>query len=311
MKILIYIIPALLVATIFSGCKDIIEEDIEKKSIVVKTPSDNMISSVYSQVFWWEEMDGASKYRIEIVSPRFDSIITIVMDSTVTTTKITKTLNPGNYQWRIRGENGSYESRFQVYNLTILPASLNQQTITKTSPSNNIYFQSNSILFEWEPLYGATWYIIEIDSINGNGIPLKRDSTNESTEYIYNFDLEGDYKWRVRARNDAGEQTPWSSYWYTGYYQSTPPAPSPLSPEEGSTQSNPVLFNWSSVSRAKYYKLYVYIGPNDETPDIYTVNGTSKQSSFSSQQTISWKVSCVDKAGNESAASATKKFTSQ
>jgi hypothetical protein len=303
-KTLLFVI---LLSGILASCKDIFEENIEDDTVVVKTPMDNTISPTYNQLFWWEELDGASQYHLVIVHPSFNNVQRILLDTLITSTKIYKSLNPGAYQWKIRGENGSYKSNYQLYDLTIQSSSLNNQNVTRIAPITNKFFKTSTVSFSWESLYGATKYLIQVDHSNANyATPVLFDST-ENLEYNFELPEEGDYIWRVRAKNDAGENTQWTTSWYTGYYFTPPDAPALKTPSDNSDESLSVYFSWYPVSNASSYSLYIFQAGNSE-PEIIQVNGTAFTKTFTEKTTYRWAVTCTDKAGNESDLSTERDF---
>jgi uncharacterized protein (DUF2249 family) len=294
-------------SVILSSCKDIFEENIEDKIIVVKTPLDNATSTLYNQLFWWEELEGATMYHLEIVSPSFDDMQEVILDTLTSSTKIQKALNPGIYEWRIRGENGSYKSNYQLYTLTIESSSLNNQNVIRIAPITNRFFKTSTVSFSWESLYGATKYLIQVDHANANYTsPILYDST-ENLEFNFDLPEEGDYIWRVRAKNDAGEKTAWTSSWATGYYNTPPDAPTLKTPLNNSIESSTVYFSWHPVSNASSYSIYIY-KDGGSVPEIITVNGTSYTKIFTGGTEFTWGVTCTDKAGNESDISTERDF---
>jgi hypothetical protein len=302
----------LLLSIGFGGCRDVIEKDITKSQVSINSPANGAQSVIYNQLFWWNLLDGATQYSIQIATPSFDSIQSIVTDTIVTGDKFYKTLAPGKYQWRICAENGAYKSSYQTYSLTMNLSALYLQTVQLTSPANNVYQKINLCNFVWVAVPGATKYVIEIDTVSMNFTsPVKSDSTSNTT-YSYTFPGQGDYKWRIMAKDDKGNQTNWSDIYYTGYSTTAPAVPVPASPVNPSTlTAGLVTFSWNTVPRAQTYTLYVYRSNADTTiasTESYPVSSTNKSVSLTgtgatSGSIIYWRVSASDNAGNESARS--------
>lgn len=105
------------------SCEDIINEiNIENDSIELIAPFDGAVLMEGTVQFDWQSMEGASTYRIQIARPNFNNpeqIIfnEIVQDSLTTSSEFT--IEPGTYQWRVRGENGAYISPYTTSNLII------------------------------------------------------------------------------------------------------------------------------------------------------------------------------------------------
>ena len=311
----IILLVLICISFFMNGCKDLIEKDITNKQITVISPYNGAASAVYKQLFWWNKLDGATQYSIQIVSPSFDSIKAIYTDTIVIgLDKFTKTLVPGSYQWRIRGENGAYKSNYTTQFLTIQLSSLDNQTVSLLAPANNSYVGTSSngvVNFSWEKITGATKYLIEIDTISGNfGSTIIKSDSITSTTFTYTFAASGDFKWRVKAKDNAGIETDWSSVYSTGYFNTTPATPKPTSPANNfSATSSTVSFSWSPVSNAQIYTLSIYSISQDSTKESttkFTVSAPTATKtitvpiSFSSGQDLYWRVSATDKANNKS-----------
>src|SRR5215217_1004573 len=102
----------LLLIIIFSGCKEFIEPSIAKRYVVQLAPANSSESTQYNQTFWWEPVEDALKYRLQVANPNFDRTQVLVLDTLVETNKFNYTLEPGTYEWRVRAENGSSETAY-------------------------------------------------------------------------------------------------------------------------------------------------------------------------------------------------------
>ncbi|WP_437921186.1 hypothetical protein [Sphingobacterium sp. LRF_L2] len=87
------------------ACADFIEYPLEKESVVLLAPADNLETQDTVLTFWWETHQDARYYRLQIVRPNFQEIETLVMDSLVTKNQLTVELQRGNFAWRVRPEN--------------------------------------------------------------------------------------------------------------------------------------------------------------------------------------------------------------
>lgn len=87
------------------GCSDIFEKDISEEEMFLQAPADNFISYDGNILFWWEYLEGAENYDLQVVSPDFDKIEKLLLDSTVSVNKFQQTFPVGKYQWRVSGIN--------------------------------------------------------------------------------------------------------------------------------------------------------------------------------------------------------------
>lgn len=113
----------LLLVFILTGCEEIINEiNIENDDLILVSPVDAAVLPAGTIFFDWESLEGASRYRIQIASPDFQSPQQIVYDAIVqdsSGTRAQTSLEAGNYEWRVRGENGAYESPYSRNELLV------------------------------------------------------------------------------------------------------------------------------------------------------------------------------------------------
>lgn len=295
----------ILVSTmLLSACSDLIEVDLSHERVYIVAPANNTVSSAYSQQFIWEEVDGAESYQIQFVKPSFDAIQQYILDTTTTAFKVTTTLSPGFYQWRVRALNGSSETPFSICNLTIdSTLDLSGQLPVLISPADNYFTTSMSQTFTWQTMPNANNYIFQV--LSGGSIIHTQSTTLLNSSY--SFAAEGNYQWRVFAQN-ATSGSGYSTRDVT-IDQTSPSVPVILLPAQGDTVSNPVLLTWNSDVGVVGDSIYVYadtnltILTNDDysTTESYLFNGSAGQDYF-------WRVRSRDAAGNWGAYTVRKKF---
>ena len=299
-----------------SSCKEFIEPSLKSSQVNVEAPANNFPSKSYTMNFWWDEVDNALYYRLQVVSPTFDSVATLIIDTLIKKNTFSLTLNPGQYQWHVRAENGSSQSPYSAArNFTVLYSSIKQQTEQLSAPANNSLTNQNPITLQWQSMYGATKYQLEIDTNNFvNESTVIYNQTLPGLQYTFTFPKSQNYQWRVKAENDTA-QSQWSVVNQISY-NTTPPAQATLSsPANKQTLSLPVQLQWNVTSKAARYKLYVL---KSDSTSIY--NATFPLSTSNTAYTfnlgntgdkIYWKVSAVDAYGNEGQASTLRSFTLQ
>ena len=302
--------------TALSSCNAIIEPSIAKKTVQPEAPTDQYQSTSYTINFWWDEVDNALSYHLQVVTPNFSSPGSLILDTIVKKNIFSFNFNPGIYQWRVLAQNGSSQTPYTApRNFTVTATSIKQQAVQLTSPANNLLTNQGNTTFQWSSLYGATKYQLEIDTNN---------FVNESNA-VYNqvipgqqlsFTLPKDhvYQWRVKAENDTA-QSQWSAINLVTY-DHTPPAQAILSsPADGVTTPLPVSLQWNSVPSAVKYKLYVYQSDgltlyNQNFPMSLSTNSYSFNLGKSGDK-IFWAVSAIDAAGNEGQLSVQRSFILQ
>ncbi|HEY6160011.1 MAG TPA: hypothetical protein VI112_02280 [Bacteroidia bacterium] len=298
-----------LVLAVAACTSDFIEPNLKHKTVTLLSPPDNYRTTNFTNTFWWDELKGATSYRIQIVDSDFSYIRRLVLDSTVSSNKLSYTLAPGYYQWRVKALNNSSGTDFSSARSIRIDSTTNlaNQSVSLVSPANNVYTNSTSNTFKWLSMYSATDYRFQLfDLSNGSTIT---DITLQTDSFVYTLG-QGQYKWQVRAQNTTSN-SPYSSR--TINIDTSPPnAPTPLGPANGATLPNPVALSWNRDNSAVGDSLFIYADSLYVTRlvNIYTTN-TSYNYTGVSTQPYFWRVKSTDVAGNWSAYSALRKFIVQ
>lgn len=303
-------------ACLFSSCDAIIEPSISKKAVQPEAPADQYQSTSYTVNFWWDGVDHALSYHLQVVTPTFVSPGSLVLDTIVKKNTFSFNLNPGNYQWRILAQNGSSQTAYtSPRSFTVAATSIKQQAVQLMAPANNLLTNQGNVVFQWSTLYGATKYQLEIDTNNfANESAVIYNQMIPGQNVNFSFPKDQVYQWRVRAENDTA-QAQWSTVNLVTY-DHTPPAQVTLSsPNDGVTVSLPVALKWNTIATAVKYKLYVYQSDgvtlyNQNFPMLLNTNNYSFTLGKSGDK-IYWAVTALDAAGNESQLSVQRSFVLQ
>ncbi|HEY2580966.1 MAG TPA: hypothetical protein VGI43_04125 [Mucilaginibacter sp.] len=311
-----FLFIALAVMAWLSSCDDIIEPSISKSQVKLEAPADKDTSSSYTTTFWWDQVNHALSYHLQIVTRTFASPGNLILDTIVTKNKFTFSLNPGSYQWRVIAENGSSQTPYSTpRTLTIEPTSIKQQAVLLALPANNAITNQSKITFQWSSLYGATQYLFQIDTNNfANATSIVSGTVIPGQQINFTFPKAQVYQWRVQAQNDTA-QAQWSAV-NTITFNNIPPAQVvTTAPTNGQTLSKPVSLQWKAVANAVKYKLYIF---QSDSTTLYNsnfpvvVSGTSYSFNLgNSGDKIYWKVSAIDVEGNEGNASVLGNFILQ
>jgi len=308
------LIAALFVIMIgFSACqKDLIVKDITDKNVTALSPPDGYNTPNNSITFWWEKVDGAEKYNVQIVSTSFSNIQQLITDTSVTTDKFTKVLTPGTYQWRVRAANNGGETPWTTRTLTIDTSSnLTYSAVILLSPADSFYTNTLSHTFSWASVSNATLYTFNV---------LSSNYTYSTTSAALTFPTEGTYTWKVRAENSFSI-SPYSSRVIVIDQTAPSSTPSLTYPLNAATAVHPdTLLKWTTISES--YKDVVLISTASDfsiVSKLDTVStGTALLRTYSisnisnaSGNTYYWKVKSVDRAGNAGNYSSSRSFSVQ
>lgn len=314
MKNLLYFMLLLLQVVFYSGCRDFIEVDLENKTVNILAPSDNMSSTTATVNFYWETLEGARSYHLQLVKPSFDNIVTMLADTNVSGTSFSIVLTPGNYQWRIRGQNGSTQTLYTVRSFTIDSTSdLSSQTLVLQSPDNNYATNAPSVTFSCYELYNSPGYrfAMKTHTSDFSGTLLLPESLESNTERTFSISTEGYYDWGMRGES-ATSSTPYA--FRSIYIDRTAPG-SPLlnSPADGNTSGGPSFtLSWTRASDTGsplHDSIYIYSDAALTTlKRSYKVSSGTSLSDTLSNGTYYWRVKSVDQAGNTGSFSVTRWF---
>jgi hypothetical protein len=297
-------LPLLLLLLIWMpGCAELgfFEKDLGNAQVILNSPPDSTQTMVATQTFWWEEVTGATKYRLQIVHPNFNAPLQLVLDTTINEFIYSYTLIPGKtYQWRVRAENESSETPYTTRTIFVNDTSdLSQQIVLVQSPTDNACLgYLNNINFQWQGLSQADSYTFIIEK---NGIVIHQETLTTTTK-IFSLNAEGNYEWKVRAENSSS---------VTPYFQrnlsidTTPPNPPLLLlPVNNDTITTSFInFTWSRgtetgcniTDKVYIYSDSVFVNQVDvitvSTPGLSYVNNLSSGFYF-------WRVQSTDLAGN-------------
>ncbi|MFT5819688.1 MAG: hypothetical protein ACI8ZM_000913 [Crocinitomix sp.] len=298
---------------LITSCNAIFEKDISAETPVVILPTNN--DTVYSNKvhFKWDEMEGASFYNLQIVKPSFADISEFVLDSNINGEEFYQILPPGDYQFKLRGENGGHVSEFAgPYSIYIDSVSdLSAQFVSLVSPADNIYSNGTAnITVSWQNLFAADSYdyILKIGSDFASASVLDQQIGVNTLSHLItadNFDVEGMYFWGIKGVNITGSSP------YT-YRQINADLTAPNSPELVSPAdliahpiADPITLKWSTgidpgfinspvVSTVEISSTPTFI----DFVEFIAITTDSLVYTFPSIGDYYWRVKADDTAGN-------------
>lgn len=305
-------IVLLLFSLLLFSCEDILEEDISDKTAVVIYPLNN--TTVTSNVvnFQWHEMKGATSYRLQIIAEDQQ----IVLDKSVTQTSFTAPVVPGNYQWRVRGENFAYNSAYSV-NIpfsVIESDDLRNKQVILLSPDVDFYTNNTNLIFTWSRIVEAASYTFQLQRVTNGGAIINQQEGIVQTSLQINpsiINQDAEYVWKVKAVNDEGETLYSERRFYLD--RVAPNRPINQSPLNNSTHNSnqSVNFVWSAVTDSGTIQsdvtYVIEISDNEGFTSLaYSSNSDTNSftQTFANTGTYYWRVKAMDKANNFSTPSA-------
>ncbi len=287
---------------------DSTDVDISTMAVVLNTPADGAQREEGSINFWWDEVDGASQYQIQVARPSFTSPEELVYDTVTTSTTLSLDLTPGEYQWRVKASNDGFQTAYTTNSLSVTAAAVTENpVITLVSPGDEYRTNEQSVTFRWSFSETVDFYVLRIEG------PTDLDFVTESQQLSVGFETnDGDYTWNVTGVNAASSTNYYSDTLSFTYTSGIPSAPVLGSPADGAVVSLPHEFTWSrQLDNIVRDSVFVYAAdtlvagyPVGVAAEIYIVQGLSAGA-------YEWSVKSTDNQGQTSEESAKRGFTVQ
>ena len=321
-KIINYTITLSFIGILIACTKDFIVKDIKNDTVSIIAPTDNLNTPINTVTFWWNELDGAEKYNLQIVKPNFGSVLQLIVDTTITGNKFYYTFSPGTYQWRIKGINGGGSTVYTTRTLIIdTTSNLNLVSVGLTAPLANYVTSNNSVLFSWNALPSATYYDLLITSSTSSVTTTVPNISGTSHTYSFSTTVgaEEKFTWQVKAFN-ANYQTLNNTIRSLKIDHKAPFLPAIVSPNTSSPNIRDTIYlKWNRNSSSLDIKYdIVSIGSDSlfaNTLGTTTLQTTASPIRINSIYTYSgtvipvwWRVSSVDSVGNISNNSLSKRL---
>lgn len=304
-----------------NSCDKIIAEDISNEVPELILPVSNDTVDVNPVHFKWNEMTGASKYHLMVVSPSFSSISAYVLDTFVTGSNFYYSLDSNEYQLMFAATNGAYTSDTVgpiTFWVGVQPSSSNNSVYLNTPLDGTYDNASFPGQFNWNTVTDALSY--EISIRNGIDFPsgtiIEGQNGISTTNYTSTYTFtEGEYHWGVKAYLAGGGETPYATR--VLYIDQTDPNIASLgSPVNlGSETAGTVTFTWSNgtdpgtINAPVNSLVEVSTDPGFASVNYsQVVQGNSVDISITSGLYY-WRVTNYDDAGNYAAASSYNQFT--
>lgn len=189
-----------------------ISEDLTNQSVILSTPSDNLYTNNTDITFTWNPVVNANSYTFEVLKNN-NGQTTIYQESEIanTSSNIDSSLFDvdAEYIWKVKAVNNSSETSYSersVYIDRVEPntPALNTPNDNSTNPALVTFNWSNGT--DTGNIQSSIINTIEIASdINFNTILLSNNTQNNT--YQYTFSSTGDYYWRVKAYDSAGNES--------------------------------------------------------------------------------------------------------
>lgn len=171
------------------------------------SPIHGLVTVDTTPTFVWSEVATADEYQLQVTPTGNygDSVIDLWSSATSYSSSV---LPDGTYTWHVRARDsvpnvGSWSSSWYVVIDTSPPG-----IPTLILPSNGAITSDTTVYLDWSNVVDATEYHVQVDDDPAYGSPVV-DQNVLLSEYTTISLSDGQYYWRVMARDDVGN---WGSY---------------------------------------------------------------------------------------------------
>ena len=140
------------------------ETDISEDQVSILSPSNKAEIEGTDVSLYWEPLEGATSYRLEIARGDFESGNYIYSEE-VEEHSVDIELPLGDYEWRVRGLNSQYISLAQTFQFTLIDITeFSNRKVKILSPDDDVVSNNGkSIRLLWNSVEEANLYRIQIE----------------------------------------------------------------------------------------------------------------------------------------------------
>lgn len=186
-------------------------DDLTNQQVILLNPSDNLYTNSSSIILNWQNVNVADSYTFELINvTNGESIVSQQTGITATSLTLPNSLllSEAEYRWKVKAINSTSQSAFSsrrfYVDRTIPNIPINQ------APSNNSTQVINQqITCAWTipadvgVIQSALSYTIEFSN-DISFATILQTSTTSNLSFQQTFTAAGDYYWRVKAKDSAG-----------------------------------------------------------------------------------------------------------
>lgn len=324
------------------------------------TPANNTLTNDPAFVNTWSVVSGAAGYEYRTANVLNGSELGTIIYSDNSTNQAGRYSTSGgtvtrqnggtpnnDYYWQARAvDSAGTPGPWSVIHKVSVDASA-PSVPTNGNPRNNTYKNTNDFYFTWSASTDTNPVKYEFQSSSSNAVDANgslmsawnsiangnSEQNNLTSSQIHSTGAtDGHYYWQVRAFDNFGNKSAWSTVWGMSIDTQKPPVPLSLSwvdsdnqsAQNGSTNSQKGTLSWTDATPSDVdhyvYKFWTNIPgyvegqsnawtTSDSQYITTTLTGGSIWTNFEHEGTYYFCVEAVDRAGNKSACSDTLAIT--
>lgn len=195
-----------------------ISDDLANQQVVLSSPDNNIYKNTANITLKWQILAAATSYNVEVINTTTGESAYKAENMTETSLVLSSTnlAKDATYQWKIRGVNGiSQTAQFSTRTFMI-------DTVVPNLPQNNlpatnaVITNNQATTFSWisptdtGTIQSPLLYTIEFSTTN-TFATIFFTTNNATTSYQYTFNTIGDYYWRIKTTDSAGNISAYSA----------------------------------------------------------------------------------------------------
>ena len=185
--------------------------DLTTQQVILNNPADNFYTNNQAIILNWQSLTAAQSYNFELINvTNGESIVNQQSNLTSTSLTLNSTIlaSDAQYRWKVKGINSTSQTPFSFRNFYLDRS--NPNTPVNTLPeANTIQTINQQINFTWSmpadvgTIQSTVSYTIEFSN-TVNFTSILQTSNSTSASFQQSFSIAGDYYWRVKAKDLAG-----------------------------------------------------------------------------------------------------------
>lgn len=281
------------------------------------SPASGAYTKDNTPFFDWSTVTGAANYYIRIYLGA-SLVFSAYPTSSAYTLPGGNALSDGYYNWHVYAQDsdGTFGPVSSTRYFTVDTAAPGAPS--PVNPTSGTWTSDTTPYLDWSSVSGTNLYDLQVASEGTSWNTARVNITTSSSAYTVTSGLAlsaGDWWWRVRAKDYAGNWGPYSTQSEVRVDTTGPSAPISGTPNSVTIADSTPYLDWNPSSYAGAYRdqYQVYVSNSTWSKYYYVTNAQSYSylnlPDSLTDDPYSWQVRCLDVAGNWGSWSSTWSFT--
>ncbi len=195
--------------------------DLTNQQVILSSPTNNFYTNASTITFNWQALNAAESYHFQLINSTTGQTL-VYENQSINTNSITLDAalltNDAEYQWKVKALN-TIPTSTPFASRTFYIDRINPNQPQNTSPLNNsTQIINQPITFNWTipsdtgTIQSTISYVIEFSNTSDFS-SIFQTSNASSNSFQQTFQSEGDYFWRIIAKDISGNTSTYSSYY--------------------------------------------------------------------------------------------------